>query len=116
LVVAPVTGATRDAVFAYHRANLGEFLLPLVPSTVQEVVEARQMITLERGGEIAGLCYVKPDGKNLDVRRDSARFATTRVLRLPAAGLTRIAHKVERLGGSSIHRGPRTSPRLAEGL
>lgn len=66
LIISTVTGATLDAAFAYHRANLGEFMLPLAPTAFRQIVEDDQMLAVERRGEIAGICYVKPDGKELD--------------------------------------------------
>ncbi|WP_331727936.1 GNAT family N-acetyltransferase (plasmid) [Streptomyces coelicoflavus] len=66
LVIAPVTNATRNAAFEFHRSTLGEFMLPVPPAAFQQMVEARQMVVVERQGQVAGLCYVKPDGKGLD--------------------------------------------------
>lgn len=71
LVISTVTAAGRDAAFAFHRTNLGEFILPLAPTTFHEMVEERQVVAIEREGEVVGLCYVKPDGKELD---DVARW------------------------------------------
>lgn len=65
-VVGPVTDASWDAAFAFHRDNLGEFILPLSDDTFRQIVEERQAIAVEQGGEIAGICYVKPDGKEFD--------------------------------------------------
>ncbi|MEF9915476.1 GNAT family N-acetyltransferase [Streptomyces sp. P5-A9] len=66
LVIGPVADVTRDEAFAFHRANLGEFLLPLASATFQQIVEERQAFAIELRGYMAGLCYVKPDGKELD--------------------------------------------------
>ncbi|MFD2472282.1 GNAT family N-acetyltransferase [Amycolatopsis silviterrae] len=65
-VVGPVTDVSEDAAFAFHRDNLGDFILPLPRDTFRRIVEERQAIAVEQGGEIAGICYVKPDGKELD--------------------------------------------------
>lgn len=65
-IIGLATDATLDAALAFHRANLGEFILPLASTTFREIIEERQMITVERDGTITGLCYVKPDGKELD--------------------------------------------------
>jgi len=65
-VVGPVTDASWDAAFAFHRDNLGEFIWPLPDNMFRQVIEEHQAIAVEQGGEIAGICYVKPDGKELD--------------------------------------------------
>ncbi|WP_033295493.1 GNAT family N-acetyltransferase [Amycolatopsis jejuensis] len=70
-VVAEVTDATWEAAFAFHLANIGEFVLPLTSAAVRQMVEARQLFAVLDGGKIVGLCYAKPDGKELD---DVARW------------------------------------------
>lgn len=50
----------------FTSGGLGEFLLPLSPGEFQNLVNARQVFGLRHRDEIAGLCYVKPDGKELD--------------------------------------------------
>ncbi|MDX3322935.1 GNAT family N-acetyltransferase [Streptomyces sp. ME03-5684b] len=66
LVITPVTNVTRNTAFEFHRSHLGEFMLPVTSTAFQQIVKARQMVVVERQGEIVGLCYVKPDGKELD--------------------------------------------------
>ncbi|MFF6995848.1 GNAT family N-acetyltransferase [Streptomyces sp. NPDC008313] len=66
LIIGTVTGTNLDAAFGFHHAHLGEFMLPLAPTAFRRIVEKDQMLAVERHGEIAGLCYVKPDGKELD--------------------------------------------------
>jgi len=195
LVIGPVTDVAHDAAFAFHRANLGDFILPLGPSTFQQIVEARQVVAIEHRGEVAGLCYVKPDGKELDddarwefgglylapdlrglglgtvlsavaiaaataadrkpvmgyvhqanldglallvhrlgfivtdqtirlgpddaagyLRRDSAGFATAKVLHLPDAAIVRIAADVERVASGARTHAMQFPVRLAGGL
>ncbi|GGL84532.1 hypothetical protein GCM10010095_81660 [Streptomyces anthocyanicus] len=66
LVITPVTKVIQSAAFEFHRTCLGAFMLPVPPAAFQRMVNARQLVAVERRGQIAGLCYVKPDGKELD--------------------------------------------------
>lgn len=71
LVIDLVTELNQDAAFTFHRAHLGDFILPLPRNSFEEITKHRQAFVVEADGQIAGFCYVKPDGKELD---DVARW------------------------------------------
>ncbi|GIJ46781.1 hypothetical protein Val02_36670 [Virgisporangium aliadipatigenens] len=61
-----VTASEAGSAFALHIASLGEFMLPIGRDAFDELVAAGQLFALARRGALVGICYVKPDGKNLD--------------------------------------------------
>jgi GNAT superfamily N-acetyltransferase len=61
LTIAHAKAADRAEAFAFHHQNAGEFLWPRTPEQFRELVDARQLFILRDVGEVAGLCYVKPD-------------------------------------------------------
>ncbi|MFI5843869.1 GNAT family N-acetyltransferase [Catenuloplanes sp. NPDC051500] len=66
LRIGQVRREERDDVFGFHQSFIGEFLLPLTPEAFAELVEAGTLLAVHRDDRIVGVCYVKPDGKNLD--------------------------------------------------